>query len=136
MNQPRTAAEENTFLKKQLRLRVDLGGNGEVTLISPYKDIPEQDTADIQMLTKQPQWVAFRKWYLLNAKMLYEQSALYGKDEAYILSRLAKCLIDMFEAAERIEPEKPQKSQGDAYDLGQNINLPDTPGDSLPLGDV
>lgn len=126
--------EENAVLRKQLGVRVDLGGNGEVTLATPYKDLSEKDVADIQVLTKSSEWVAFRRWYLMNAKMLYEQAAIVGKDEAYLMARLAKCLMDMIESAERISPDKHQPFNKDPYDLQQE--RPIAPGDVLPLGET
>ena len=134
MTHDHSITKENEILRKQLRLHIDLGGNGEVTLATPYHDLPEADTADIQVLTQYPQWIAFRRWYLMNAKSLYEQSASSGKEEAYIMSRMAKCLIDMIESAERIEPDKSQPIRPDPYDLAESQRNA-SPGGSLPLAE-
>ena len=127
--------KENIFLKKQLRMKLNLGGDADIDLLTIDDQVKQEQAADIQMLTQQKQWKAFRRWYMLNAKMLYEQSASAGKDEAYIMVRLAKCLIDMLQTVERINPEMSQPFEKDAFDMDSDeVRLPDTPGGGLPMG--
>lgn len=127
--------EEVRFLKNKLRIRINLV-DGEINLGSIEERIPKQDLADIQFLTKMQQWPAFRRWLVLNAKLLYEQAAGSGKDEAYIMARMAKCLIDMLQEAERIQPEEQAASRDDAFDETHPMASPALPADNLPLGEA
>src|SRR3990167_1764126 len=127
--------EEVKFLKKKLRLRVDLV-SGEINLAMIEDKMPKQDLADIQFLTKMQQWPAFRRWIVLNAKLLYEQAAGSGPSEGYIMCRLAKCIIDMLQEAERLQPEESQAMRDDGYDETHPMAQPTLPADNLPLGEA
>ena len=120
-------------LKKRLRVRVDMV-DGDIHLLSPTDALPMRDAQDIDVLTKFDQWRAFRRWYLMNVKMLYESSAGAGREEAYIMCRLAKCLVDMLQDAERIKPEVEREERSDVFDeTFPNPALPPISGGSLPL---
>lgn len=126
--------DEVRFLKKKLRLRVDLV-SGEINLCSIEDKVPKQDLADIQALTKMQQWLAFRRWIVMNAKLLYEQAAGSGPSEGYIMCRLAKCMIDMLQEAERLMPEEQEQSRDDSFDEMHPSRPPSLPADTLPLAE-
>lgn len=137
MAEKRTPEEEIKYLRKLLKVRVDLANGKVVNLLSADDSITLQDAADIKVLTSFPEWQSFERWYLLNAKMLYEQAASAGRDEAYVMVRLAKCLVDMLDSARRLTGQEEKKEKGDAFDQDEQParHLPGTPGNDLPMGD-
>lgn len=135
----RTPEEEIKFLRGQLRISVNLAnGKDGVTLITATENLPTRHALNIERLVAMPEWKSFEFWFLTNVAMLYEQSAGAGRDEAYIMTRIAHAFQDMLVDARRVRGTEEQKEKHDAYDQEQNepgIEGSGT-GANLPMGDV
>lgn len=109
----------------------------KVNVTNPGTDSNEEK-ADITYLVSLPQWRSMRNWFVRQACDFYNASGTAAKDEAYILSRLGKFIVDTVNEMETMSTLKEQGiDQHDAYE-DEKIEQSVIPGanNHLPLGEI
>lgn len=107
---------------------------GKINLIEPGFD-SDSERADMIYLTSLPQWVSLRNWLVRQSVDFFGAAGSAGKDEAYILARLGKYIVDTVNALEHFAPVVEEKVSTDVYADGEVEASSITPGNlpGLPL---
>lgn len=106
--------------------------SGTVNLVDPGSD-SDSDRADMIHLTGLPQWASYRSWMLRQAVDLYRGAGNAGKEEAYLLARLATFIVDTIHTMDTFSPVMEEKKEDDPYGDGE-LRTVLTPGvQDLPL---
>lgn len=112
---------------------IDLVTN-KINITDPGAD-SEQERADIAYLAAQPQWASLRNWLARQSVDFFGAAGVATKDEAYILVRLGKYIVDTLNEIEKFAPTVEEKAKTDSFDdqdIASSV-LPGHPTDGLPL---
>lgn len=89
---------------------------GEFSFGNVNETLSKDDLANIVRLMATPEMASMKKWVVSSVRDLYRNAGPAGKDDAYIMCRVAKFLEDWWMAAESVMPEDAGIKGGDSFD--------------------